>query len=132
MTTPLSIALDLHHALSAGRSGAELGSLFTDDAFTITHPNAVSPRGGRADRAQMLAASQAGSALLERQSYEVVSALEVGSMVVLRVVWTGVVARDRGPFRAGQVLKAAIAQFIDTDGGRIRSIETYDCYEPLD
>jgi ketosteroid isomerase-like protein len=129
--TPTMLALALHDALTSGRSGAELDALFTEDAFTLTHPNAVLPRGGRADRAQLLQASQAGASLLARQSYEVVSAMEVGSMAVLRVIWTGVVARDRGPFRAGQVLKAAIAQFVDTDGARIRSIETYDCYDPL-
>jgi len=39
------------------------------------------------------------------------------------------VARDAGPFREGQRLTAHLAQFAEVEGGRIRSIETFDCYE---
>ena len=49
--------------------------------------------------------------------------------VVARLTWTGEVARDAGPFHEGQRLTAHIAQFAEVEGGRIRSIETFDCYE---
>ncbi len=65
------------------------------------------------------------------QSYEVRSAIEQGSLAVLRVTWTGEIARDLGPFRKGQKLTAHIAQFVETREGRVASIETYDCYEPF-
>ena len=59
------------------------------------------------------------------------SAGEAGNTAVLRLTWTGVIARTVGPFREGQVLTAHIAQFIETRDGRVASIETYDCYEPF-
>jgi ketosteroid isomerase-like protein len=79
----------------------------------------------------MLEASQSGASLLESQHYDVQSALEVGDTAIVRLTWTGVIARAVGPFRAGQVLTAHVAQFITAVEGRIASIETYDCYEPL-
>jgi ketosteroid isomerase-like protein len=57
--------------------------------------------------------------------------LEQEDIVICRLTWTGVLAKTVGPFREGQILKAHIAQFIETRGGRIASIETFDCYEPF-
>lgn len=129
--SPISVARALHAALEAGRHGEQLRPLFTDDATTLEHPNLVKPGGATSDLAAMLAASTAGAGLLAEQRYEVRDALEVGDLAVLRVRWTGVVARDVGPFRAGQGLVAHIAQFVRTRDGRVASIETYDCYEPF-
>jgi pimeloyl-ACP methyl ester carboxylesterase len=50
---------------------------------------------------------------------------------VLRLTWTGEIAREAGAFRQGQKLTAHIAQFIETRGERIARIETFDCYEPF-
>jgi hypothetical protein len=130
-SSPISVARALHAALESGHHGEALRVLFTDDARTREHPNLIKPRGGETELAQMLAASSAGAGLLAKQSYDVHSALEVGPLAILRLTWTGVVARDMGPFRAGQVLTAKIAQFIETRDGRVASIDTYDCYEPF-
>lgn len=79
----------------------------------------------------MSAASSAGAGMLRSQRYDVRDAVAVGDTAVVRLTWTGVVAADVGPLRAGQELVAHIAQFVVTDGERIVSIETYDCYEPF-
>jgi ketosteroid isomerase-like protein len=129
--TPLQLAHALHCALEAGKSGAELRALFTDDAKTVERPNLIKPAGGVATLERMLAASAAGAELLAQQSYVVHHELELGNLAVLRLTWTGVVRRTVGPFREGQELRAHIAQFIETRDGRIASIETFDCYEPL-
>jgi ketosteroid isomerase-like protein len=131
MTSPLQIARDLHRALEAGKSGAELRALFTDDAKTIEHPNLIKPGGGVATLDQMLLASETGAQLLARQTYATQHESEHGSLAICRLVWTGVIGRSVGPFREGQVLTAHIAQFIETRDGRIASIETFDCYEPF-
>jgi ketosteroid isomerase-like protein len=120
----------LHQALEAGQSGEALRPLFTDDAQIVEHPNAIKPRGATATLAQILANSEQGSKLLARQTYDVKDAFELGTLAVCRLTWTGVIARDLGPFREGQVLTAQIAQFIETRDDRIRSVETFDCYEP--
>jgi ketosteroid isomerase-like protein len=127
--TPLEIARALHRALEAGKSGAELRALFTDDAKTVERPNLIKPAGSVATLERMLAASAAGAQLLSHQSYTVHHELELGNLAILRLTWTGVIRRSVGPFREGQELKAHIAQFIETRDGRIASIETFDCYE---
>lgn len=129
--TPLQIARALHRALEAGKSGAELRALFTEDAKTVERPNLIKPAGAVATLERMLAASAAGAELLAQQSYTVHHELELGNLAVLRLTWTGVIRRSVGPFREGQELKAHIAQFIETRDGRIASIETFDCYEPF-
>jgi ketosteroid isomerase-like protein len=129
--TPLQIARALHRALEAGKSGSELRSLFTDDAKTIEHPNLIKPAGAVTTLERMLVASEAGAQLLAQQVYDVHHEQESGNLAICRLTWTGVIRRDVGPFREGQVLKAHIAQFIETREGRIASIETFDCYEPF-
>lgn len=128
-SSPIMAAQALHAALEAGKHGDDLRAFFTDDATTIEHPNLVKPSGGVSPLSQILAASAAGARLLASQRYDVHSALEHGSLAILRLTWTGVIGRDVGPYREGQVLKAHIAQFIETRDGRVASIETYDCYE---
>ncbi len=121
----------LHAALEAGAHGEELRELFTEDAVTVERPNVLKPAGAVTPLEKMLAASSAGAGLLERQRYDVAEVMERGDTVAVRLTWTGVIARDAGPLRAGQILTAHIAQFAVVRDGRIDSIETYDCYEPL-
>lgn len=127
--SPLEIARALHAALEAGKHGEELRALFTPDASTLEHPNLIKPSGASVPLDRMLAASSAGAGLLAKQTYAVRSAIAHGNLAILRLVWTGVIARDAGPFRAGQVLTAHIAQFIETRDGCVACIETFDCYE---
>ena len=130
--SPTEVVRRLYRALEDGRSGRELEPLLTEDAITITHPNLIAPRGSRAARREMLAASEGGARLLAKQTYNIRSAIEVGDTAIVRLTWTGAVARSVGPFREGQVLTAHIAQFVETREGRIASIETFDCYDPFD
>tara|TARA_R100000365_G_C2732710_1_gene62652 strand:+ start:489 stop:929 length:441 start_codon:yes stop_codon:yes gene_type:complete len=130
-STPIATARRLHSALEAGSNGEALRAHFTPNASTIEHPNAIKPHGATATLDQMLAASSAGARLLGKQHYEVIDAVEYGELAVLRILWTGAIAEDAGPFRAGQELRAHIAQFITTEGDRISRIETFDCYEPF-
>lgn len=129
--SPLELARALHRALEAGKSGAELRALFTDDARTVEHPNLIKPKGAATPLDRMLIASEAGAKLLAKQTYEVRHATEHGSLAICRLTWTGVIAESIGSFQKGQRLTAHIAQFIETRDGRIASIETFDCYEPF-
>jgi ketosteroid isomerase-like protein len=129
--TNLSTIHDFLHALESGAHGDGLARYWADDAVTVTYPNAILPAGGTADRAAMLAASEAGSGRLAWQRYDIHDEHEHGDTAVLRLTWTGEVARDGGPFHAGQVLTAHVAQFIRVRDGRIAHVATYDCYEPF-
>lgn len=131
MTTSLSALRALHLALESGLAGEPLRELFTPDATTTEYPNRLNPAGGSFDLARILAGSEAGAALLSQQRFDVHSTLESGSIVVARLTWNATIAHDRGPFTAGQQLTAHIAQFVEVEEGRIKSIATYDCYEPF-
>jgi ketosteroid isomerase-like protein len=130
-SSPIAIARALHAALEAGKHGEALRPYFTSDAMTIERPNALKVAGAAMGLEETLRASMAGAANIAKQSYEVHSAVEQDSLAILRLTWTGEIARDIGPFQKGQVLKAHIAQFIETRDGRVARIETYDCYEPF-
>lgn len=120
----------LHRALEAGQSGDQLRRYFTADAVTVEHPNLIKPTGARIALEQMLQASEAGAGLLSSQKYDVRSMVRAGDTTVVRLTWTGVIARDTGSFKAGDRLVAHIAQFVETRDGLISTIETFDCYEP--
>lgn len=129
--TPSETVRALHRALESGTQGDALRAHFTDDATTIERPNQLKPAGATATLEQMIEASANGAQMLSWQRYEELSMLEHGSTVAVRCTWTGEIARDVGPFKAGQVLTAHIAQFIEVQGSKVASIETYDCYEPF-
>ncbi len=129
--SPIEIARALHAALESGLHGEALRPLFTEDATTIERPNTIKPAGAVTPLEAMLKASSAGAGLLARQRFELVSAHADGPLAILRVTWTGEIARDAGPLRAGARLCAHIAQFVQTRDDRIARIDTYDCYEPL-
>jgi ketosteroid isomerase-like protein len=131
MTAPAAIARALYAALEAGVHGDDLRQFFTDDAVTIEHPNQIKPEGSTAALDAMIAGSTAGANLLASQRYDVHDVLEVGALAIFRIIWTGVIAADVGPFRAGQAITAHIAQFVETRDGKVAKIETYDCYDPF-
>jgi hypothetical protein len=115
----------LHRALEAGQSGDELRRYFTADAVTVEHPNLIKPAGARTPLDEMVAASRKGAELLASQKYDVHSTLRSGDTTIVRLTWTGVL-------RTGDRLVAHIAQFVETHDELIRSIETFDCYEPFE
>ena len=125
------IVRSLYAAIERGEHGEAFAKIFTDDARTIEHPNRLKPNGAVAPRDVMIAHAQAGASILATQHFDVRSMLVAGDSVAVRLTWSGVMARDAGPLRAGQRLVAHVAQFIEVRDGRIASIETYDCYEPF-
>ncbi|WP_406631563.1 nuclear transport factor 2 family protein [Amycolatopsis sp. WGS_07] len=131
MGEPVAVATSLLRALEAGQCGEDLRKYFAPTASTVEHPNRLKPEGARVNLDQMLAASVAGAGLMASQRFDVRSAVAAGNTAILRLTWSGVIARDAGPFRRGDELVAHIAQFVETADGLIASIETFDCYEPF-
>ncbi|MEJ2853279.1 MULTISPECIES: nuclear transport factor 2 family protein [unclassified Saccharothrix] len=128
---PITVATSLLRALEAGQHGEDLREYFAPSATTTEHPNRLKPGGARMTLDEMLAASEVGAGLLSGQRYDVRSAVAAGNTAILRLTWSGVIARDAGTFHRGDEVVAHIAQFVETSGGLITSIETFDCYEPL-
>lgn len=130
-TTPTEVVHRLYADIEAGLSGEALRPHFTPDARTVVRPNAITPQGSTSDLEAILVASAEGARLLAEQRYDVRHVVESGDLVVTRLRWTGVVAQDAGPFRAGQELTADIAQFVRVEDRRVAEIDTYDCYQPI-
>lgn len=131
MRSGVQLVEDFYSAISQGRHGDDLAQFFAPDLRTIEHPNALVPLGRTSSRAEMITASTAGAELLAHQRFEVRWLREVDGVVIARVTWRGTVARNAGPFVAGQELTAHVAQFIRVRDGHLAEIETYDCYEPF-
>lgn len=93
-------------------------------------PNQLLPNGARRDLAALREAAVRGRALMAGQHFDVVAMYPVGGTVIVESVWTGTVAVDAGPFRAGTVLRAHFAQFFEVRDGRITAIRNYDCFDP--
>jgi ketosteroid isomerase-like protein len=110
---------------------AQLGDLLHEDVLFIEHPNLVSPQGSRRDRAALLESFEAGRRLMAEQRLEGVEILPAGDHVVARAAWSGTLAVDAPPLRAGSTLRARLAMFFTVRDGRVFRQENYDCYEPL-
>jgi ketosteroid isomerase-like protein len=112
-------------------SSAQLGDLLHEDVTFVEHPNLVSPQGSRRDRSALLASFEAGRRLMGEQRLDDLEVLPAGDYVVARASWSGTLAVDGAPLRAGSTLRARLAMFFTIRDGRVFRQENYDCYEPL-
>jgi len=97
----------------------------------VEHPNLVSPQGSTRDRSALLASFEAGRRLMSEQRLEDLEVLPAGDRVVARADWSGTLAVDAAPLRAGSTLRAHLAMFFTIRDGRVFRQENYDCYESL-
>jgi ketosteroid isomerase-like protein len=112
-------------------TSARLADLLHDDVVFVEHPNQVSPQGSRRDRSALLASFEAGRRLMAEQRLDDLEVLPAGDYVVARAAWSGTLAVDAAPLRAGSTLRARLAMFFTVRDGRVFRQENYDCYEPL-
>lgn len=117
--------------------GIEQGDLeavlgcYTPDAVQVEWPNKIKPDGGERGLAQIAADFEKGRALLARQSYEVVHHVEMGSAVVVELIWRGTLAIPLGRLAAGDEMVAYSAVCVDFEGDKIRAQRNYDCFKPF-
>ncbi len=128
---PIEIARAFYRAQETGLHGDSLREFWTTDAMTTEYPNPINPNGGTTDVEHMVTASSRGRELLASVAIDVHEEHAIDDLAIMRFTWRGTVGVARGPFAAGDVIIAHIAQFVRTRDGRIASIETYDCYEPF-
>jgi ketosteroid isomerase-like protein len=101
-------------------------------ALRVTErPNAINPRGAVRDREAVIAGFLAGKGLLAAQSIDVLELLVEGDRVAVRATWRGTVGAGTDALAPGAELVAHVAAWLTVVDGRIRSHETFDCYEPL-
>jgi len=126
----LRIANDYIARLSNNAEAEELDAFFAPDAVQEEFPNRLVPNGATRDLAAMKEGRARGRALLSAERFEVLNAVADHDQVVMEVVWTGTVREARGPFAAGQKLRARFAVFMEFRDGRIIRQRNYDCFDP--
>ena len=117
-------------ALSAGVGAEELGEFFAPDVVQEEFPNRLLPSGTTRDLGAIKQARARGKALLSAERFELLGAVADGERVAMELRWSGTIAADAGPFKAGQELRARFAMFLEFREGRIARQRNYDCFEP--
>jgi ketosteroid isomerase-like protein len=128
--TAIEIARRYIALLSSGADAEALAEFFDPDVVQEEFPNRLLPNGATRDLRAIKDARRRGRALLSEERFELLNALGDGDQVVMELVWTGTVAVDAGPFRAGQSLRARFAVFLEFRNGRILRQRNYDCFDP--
>ena len=126
--------LDLVHELFVAIERADLarlGELYAADAVQIEHPNRLLPSGATRSKAEMLEAAAKGRALMAEQKLTITHAVVQGNHVALEATWSGRLNVDAPPLglKAGSLMTARFAQFIQVEAGRIVRHVTYDCFD---
>ncbi len=106
-----------------------LDELLAPGVRFLERPNVFNQAGSDRDRATMLAGVDIGRSLLASQRFEPLAHVVDGDTVVTRMRWTGELAKDAGPYRAGTTLTAWCVAHCRIVDGRIAHIEQHDCYE---
>ena len=111
---------------------AELGEMLTPDVRFLERPNIFNQAGSDRDRETMLRGLEVGRSLLSAQRFEALAHVVEGDVVATRMRWSGELAVDAGPFRAGTKLTAWCVAHYTLRDGRIAHIEQHDCYATPD
>src|SRR5262245_38852338 len=120
----------LYVAIANGPRADAFSDLYAADVVQEEFPNRLLPHGARRDRAALREAMSKGLALMAHQTFELVNVLATGNSVAVEGRWTGTVAVDAGPFKAGTTIRARFAQVFDFRDGKVVAIRNYDCFDP--
>ena len=94
-------------------------------------PNTLNPRGQESDRADALRRAALAKNILSEQSFRIMNAVESAEQIVVEALWTGRMAVDAGPLKAGQELQAHFCIVCEFKEGKIYRQRNYDCFEPF-
>ncbi|MDI2128117.1 nuclear transport factor 2 family protein [Yinghuangia seranimata] len=124
-------AVSYHEAVARLAEPAELMEFLHPEMVHTQLPNVLFPDGLVRGLAESLEALGRARTLLADQRYEVLTAVASGDHVALEVTWSGTLAAPLGDLKAGHVLRARIAVFLEFRDGKIVAQRNYDCYERL-
>jgi ketosteroid isomerase-like protein len=92
-----------------------------DDVVVVEHPNKLNVTTKTYDKAAIRAAGERGAAMLEREQYEIRSAIVEGERAALSMVWTGTL-------KNGTTMRADICSVVELRDGLVWRQEQYDCF----
>ena len=103
---------------------------YTEDAVQVEFPNRLVPAGATRDLAAIRQAGARGRAIVERQSYEIVSLVEQGGRVAVEAIFRATFKMDVAGLLKGETMEARFAMFFEMRDGRIARHHSYDCFLP--
>jgi ketosteroid isomerase-like protein len=103
---------------------------YAPGAVQVEFPNKLLPKGATRNLADLRAAGERGRAIVERQTYEVVSIVESGNAVAVEAIFRATFRVDILGLPKGETMTARFAMFFTMQDGRIARHHTYDCFEP--
>jgi ketosteroid isomerase-like protein len=117
-------------AIAHGMADLEWERWFASEVVQEEFPNLLLPGGAVRDLRGLREAAARGSALMARQTFQLLTLLASGSTVAVEAEWRGQVSRDAGPFTAGTELRTRFAQVLELRDGKIVALRNYDCFYP--
>ncbi|PIE12063.1 MAG: hypothetical protein CSA72_02840 [Rhodobacterales bacterium] len=111
--------------------GSGLDGFFAPDIKQIEFPNAFKPQGDVRNLAALKVALEKAKGIIDGQHYEVTKTLADETSIMFEMIWTGTMAIDIPPLKAGQNLRANCIAVFDFEDGKVTSLRNYDCFEPF-
>lgn len=124
----LTVAQLLFAAIERGDREALL-RLYAEDAVQIEYPNRLKSKGDRRPPSAMAADLAKGKAILRKERYTVVNAVEAADALALQVAWEGVLAVPIGALKPGDTMRTFSGMFLKFRDGKIVEQHNYDCFE---
>lgn len=111
--------------------GHVLEGYFSPEIKQIELPNAFKPTGETRDLSALKADLEKAKGVINGQRYEVTKTLADADSVMFEMVWSGTMAIDMPPLKAGQDLRAHCIAVFDFANGKVTGLRNYDCFEPF-
>jgi ketosteroid isomerase-like protein len=127
----LSIVLEYLQMMENRTSSEEFSRFYHEDVQQVEFPNTLTRNIAVRSLTDLKTGSEKGKQLLQKETYEVVKAYEVGNTVIIEAIWRGVLNIPLGNIPVGGEMKAYFGQFYEFENGKIIRQRNYDCFEPF-
>jgi ketosteroid isomerase-like protein len=87
--------------------------------------------GQTSDVAETVSRSARSKEVLRAQTFAITSMVESGATVVIEARWSGELAVDVGPLKAGKTMAADFCMVFEFRDGLIHRVRNYDCFAPF-
>ncbi len=131
MTANKNIVIEFLKMLENRKSSNELDNFYHPDAQQIEYPNALTKQSTARTLQELKEASDKGSQILTKETYDIKNLIAEDNTVVLECVWRGTLALPIGNIAAGGQMTAYFAQVFEFKEGKIFRQRNYDCFEPF-
>lgn len=116
-------------AIESGKTGTDLSSFFENDVVQIEYPNRLSVKGTKKDIGAILDSAEKVKKIIARQQFFIRNAFVINKTVIMEIDWSGKLAVALGHLKAGELLNAHFAMFLDYVNDKIVGVRCYDCFE---